>query len=89
MQKIVINRCFGGFGLTDLVLNAYRLKTGKEWDGDRTDPELIKIIEQFGSASSSDEYAEIKIVEIPDGVKWRIEEYDGCESIHEVHRVWE
>lgn len=33
-------------------------------------------------------YAELKVVEIPDDVKWTIEEYDGWEHVAEKHRVW-
>ena len=33
-------------------------------------------------------YAELKIVEVPDDVVWEIDEYDGLESISEVHRRW-
>ena len=32
--------------------------------------------------------AELKVVEIPDGIDWTIEEYDGVEWIAEVHRTW-
>ena len=32
--------------------------------------------------------AEIGIVEIPDGVKWHIHEYDGIEHVAEDHRTW-
>jgi hypothetical protein len=32
--------------------------------------------------------ADLKIVEIPDGVDWEIEEYDGNEWVAEVHRTW-
>ena len=34
------------------------------------------------------DYAQLKIVEIPDDVKWIVEEYDGIELIAEVHRTW-
>ena len=30
----------------------------------------------------------LKVVEIPDGVDWEIEEYDGEEWVSEKHRVW-
>jgi len=30
----------------------------------------------------------LRIIEIPDGVEWQIEEYDGDEWIAEKHRTW-
>jgi len=30
----------------------------------------------------------LKIVDIPDGVEWEIEEYDGMEWVAEKHRTW-
>ena len=63
---------------------------GSYWsDGniDRNDPILIKVIEEMGSAAS-DKYAAIEIVEIPDDVDWQIDDYDGQETVHEVHRSW-
>lgn len=55
----------------------------------RTDPDLISTIEETNSQYGMD-LPTIKIIEIPDDVKWEINtsEY-GRESIHEVHRVWE
>ncbi len=55
---------------------------------DRTDENLIKAIETIGEKESSGRFAELKIVEIPDGIEWEIDEYDGIESIHESHRSW-
>jgi hypothetical protein len=34
------------------------------------------------------DFAELKVVEIPDDVQWQIEEYDGKEWIAEKHRTW-
>jgi len=34
-------------------------------------------------------YSKLKIVEIPDDVKWHIGEYDGIEWVAENHRTWE
>jgi len=53
----------------------------------RTDPDLIKIIEDLGEASWG-RYSEIVILEIPDDIEWYIEEYDGLEHVAEVHRTW-
>lgn len=52
---------------------------------DRTDKDLIAVVEKLGDKASGS-CAELKIVEIPDGVDWEIDEYDGIESIHEKHR---
>lgn len=53
----------------------------------RNDPDLIAVIEEFGS--KADGWAAVlKIVEIPDDVEWQIEEYGGREHIAEKHRTW-
>ncbi len=53
----------------------------------RTDPLLIQVIEELGEDASGS-CAELEVIEIPDGVQYEIEEYDGMESIHETHRSW-
>ena len=55
----------------------------------RTDERLIKAIEKVGLKKASGSFAELKIVEIPDDVEYYIDDYDGIESIHEVHRIWQ
>lgn len=55
---------------------------------DRTDPILVEVIEELG-VKANGAFAKLKIIEIPHDVKWHIEEYDGWETIHEDHRVWE
>ena len=91
-MKIVINTCYGGFSLSK---EAYKF-LGLEWDGYgykysnddlRTDPKLIECIETLGYQASG-RFADLKVVEIPDDVEWEIDNYDGIETIHEVHRVW-
>ncbi len=54
---------------------------------DRTDPLLIQVVEELGKEANGG-CAELEIVEIPDGVDYEIEDYDGIESIHERHRSW-
>lgn len=54
----------------------------------RTDPDLIAVVESLGNAASAS-LAELKIVEIPDGIEWEIDEYDGRERVEESHRSWE
>lgn len=53
----------------------------------RNDPDLIAIVEEMGEAANGD-YAELRIIEIPDDVKWQIDEYDGLEWVSEQHRTW-
>lgn len=92
MQKIVINRCFGGFGLSK---EAYRF-LGLEWDGygfkyssdiERVDPKLVECVEILGPLANG-RCSELKVVEIPDDVIWEISDYDGLETVEEVHRSW-
>jgi hypothetical protein len=44
-------------------------------------------VEQLGEAANG-EFAELKVVEIPDDAEWTIQEYDGDEWIAEKHRTW-
>lgn len=54
---------------------------------DRSDPDLIAVVEQMGSAVNKS-YSNIVIVDIPDGISWHIGEYDGWEHVAESHRTW-
>lgn len=142
-MKIVINKCYGGFGLSPEAIYMYaslkkvsvfpytednsdtRLPYGdrnlKRWTEDSTrstiywltedigdkptleqlnkaswmhdmdierhDPLLVKVVEKLGEKANS-RFSELKIVEVPDGVDYEIEEYDGMEWIAEAHRTW-
>lgn len=147
---VVINDCFGGFGLSPLAVKRFAELNGKEcyfftsdfkserykkvtieeasktmfWSaysvsnpeeyklderdeggtyktanknskkislyyGDikRDDENLIKVVKELGEKANG-KCAELRIVEIPDGIEYVIDEYDGSESIHETHRTW-
>lgn len=56
-----------------------------DWDIERNDPCLVEVIEELGVNGC---YGNLKIVEIPDDVKWYISEDHGIEEIHEQHRKW-
>jgi hypothetical protein len=136
-MKVVINNCFGGFGLSPEALmwleekgcnaegfkcevtkyygkssNADKdLKSWKEYlkgghrsiflrvfskcekyvlsdyEVSRDDPLLIQCVEELGEKANG-QCASLEIREIPDGVNWQIEEYDGNEHIAETHRTW-
>ena len=134
MTKLVINVCFGGFGISDLAVERYaeikgikiykssekvvygysyylcpeeeylqiqeeedknyagsysrtNALTFSSYELERTDPILIQVVEELGEASFGP-YSELKIVEIPNGVSYSIEEYDGNEHVAEAHRTW-
>ena len=85
-MKVVINRCYGGFGLSEKAMEF--LGVGSEWpDIARNDPKLVECVEKLGEEANGT-YAELKVVEIPDDVNWEIGEYDGLEWVEEVHRRW-
>lgn len=96
MRKIVINKCFGGFGLSREAVARFK-ELGRDIDVhgyvdereqiERDDPILVKVVEEMGDAASGGP-AKLKVVEIPNSVEWQIEEYDGQEHVAEVHRTW-
>lgn len=94
MTKIVINTCYGGFGLSKEAEELYcayaNLPPEKfaDYEMDRNCPILLQVIEQLGVEECRGKYASLKVVEIPDDVDWDIEEYDGREHVAEVHRTW-
>jgi hypothetical protein len=49
-------------------------------DVDRADPILAQVVEELGKKANGD-YAELYIAEVPAGTKYRIDEYDGLESV--------
>ena len=53
----------------------------------RDDPMLVEVVEKLGRAANGT-LSSLKVVEIPDGVEWQIEGYDGSEWIAEKHRRW-
>lgn len=129
-MKIVINRCYGGFGLSKDAMMRYAELKGmtlyherefqcdhyykipvdeykrlyeeaqktrsygeinglyfSDRDIERNDPLLVQVVEELGHLAWGD-HAELKVVEIPDSVRWEINEYDGMERVEEIHRSW-
>jgi hypothetical protein len=56
-------------------------------DVERNDPVLVQIVEELGEKADG-RFASLSVVDIPDDVQWRIEEYDGSEWVAEDHRTW-
>ena len=90
-MKIVINKCYGGFGLSkeaeELYVQKKNISGSLRGDILRNDSVLVEVVETLGDKASGI-YSKLKVVEIPDDVTdWRIEEYDGWEHIAE-GRKW-
>lgn len=140
-MKLVINKCFGGYGLSDPAIKLYAKLKGitlfpeqnkfskligptywivsedkrpksieKDWMNhsveeriaynkalaeltltaskiERNDKFLVQVVEKLGNKANG-YFAELKVIEIPDGIEYEIKEYDGMESVHELHRSW-
>jgi hypothetical protein len=115
-MKIVINKHYGSFSLSEEAvllygdkkglniiairdevikdINHYYLNEEKEensfceWDIERNDPVLVEVVEQLGDLANT-RHTRLKVVEVPDDVKWYIHDYDGIESVYEKHRIWD
>jgi len=91
MAKVVINKCYGGFGLSKIALERYNELAGTSHtygrDIGRTDANLIQIVEELG-VEVNDSNSKLKIVEVPDDVDWELKQNDGMEWIAETHETW-
>lgn len=142
-MKVVVNKCYGGFGLSPKAIKQYLERKGKEcyfyiqteygfhigqedeykridnpeeeqfsilytftedlgetvndindrdsWfyarEVDRDDEELVGVVEELGEEANGP-HANLQVKDIPDGINYVIDEYDGIETIREEHRSW-
>lgn len=139
-MKVILNKCYGGFGISLEGYKLYAKKLGRDlfvyrnnylnhtyvkvdedyadfgldfftidlgetigrfdippevWKNDylylneehRTDSVLVEVVEELGEKANGYR-AQLKVVEIPDDMKYEITDYDGIETLHELHRVW-
>jgi hypothetical protein len=84
MTKIVYNACYGGYGLSEAAILRYAEITGAKgfsaYGIERTDPALVQVVEELGEAANGD-FAALRIAELPAGTLYRIDEYDGSETV--------
>lgn len=79
-MKIVVNNCWGGFGISDFAMEKLGIESRSKVK--RTDERLISLIEEFGSEKISADFSDLQIEEIPDdATDWWIDEYDGDETL--------
>jgi hypothetical protein len=76
-MKIVVNSCWGGFGLSDEAIRSY----GEKYPENRNDPKLISVVEKLGE-KVNDAFAALRIVEIPNKAHYIINDYDGMETVY-------
>lgn len=83
-MKVVINGCYGGFGLSEEALKLYRERSGNvdidSFDIEygvayRNDPILVAIVEELGECANG-MFASLEIEEIDDRYDYWIEDYD-------------
>ena len=78
-MKLVINKCYGGFGLSDWAME--QLGINVYYDIDRTDSRLVELVENFPKKVDNF-YSNLIVVSIPDtSTDWEIDEYDGLETV--------
>ena len=93
-KKVVVNHSFGVFNLSDEAWIAYAKEKPSDLNSIsfRTDLDLVRIVEQLGERANGQTAFglknDLKIIEIPEGIKVKIESYDGNEWVAEEHRVW-
>jgi hypothetical protein len=93
IQRIVINTCYGGFGLSEVAEQRYKELAGitnSDWsyyDVARNDAYLVQVVRELGSRANG-RHSNLKIVEVPADVDWHITDYDGNEWVAEDHRTW-
>ena len=91
-MKVIINSRYGGFGLSELAKKELCRRKGVEkiqmYEILRNDSDLVNVVEIMGNAANGP-YSNLKVVEIPDGIEWIIQEDKGEEWIAEKHRTWD
>ena len=99
LTKVVINTCYGGFGLSDEVHRLLGSIYDDYWDTSPWDeghhidslafrmlPDLVAAVELLGEAANGD-CAELEVVSVPSDADIYITDYDGVETLRE-GRVW-
>lgn len=56
-------------------------------DDYRDDLVLVEVVEELGDKASS-KVSHLVVVEIPDGMEYVIDDYDGVETLHQKVREW-
>ncbi len=83
MKQIVLNGCYGCFGLSECAIELYRELGGNKitrYGFDRCDPILIEVIKRLGEEADGD-YAALYVEELDERYDYHITDYDGYERL--------
>ena len=93
-MKVVINNWYGRFSLSDEGVRLYEIYSGTTGTDRyschptfRSDPHLVRVVEDLDDLAFG-RHASLEVIEIPEGVDWLIENYEGREWVAERHRRW-
>lgn len=76
---------FNDLHVSSVSVGSYIEKYFSFYKIDRTDPALIQVVNELKDS----EHLDLKIVEVPDDVQWKIEEDEmGPECVREISRCW-
>lgn len=83
--QVVVNTCYGGFSLNvfgEDILQASGFNLRYVGDIPRNHPVLTSMVERFGQDVAGEcSTLSVKTVDVPLGYTWRINEYDGKETV--------
>lgn len=93
INKVVINKKYGGFVLSDKAIEMLAERKGMtfsevedllypgEHSIERHDPDLVAVVETLGNEANHEIFSDLEVVSIF-GQQYLINEYDGRESIN-------
>jgi len=67
-------------GMTEIDNEFYEKYSLCKYDLERTDPVLVEVVEELGDKANGS-CAKLRMIALPAGTKYRIEEYDGFETV--------
>lgn len=84
-MKVLYNGKYGGFSFSDAFVEEFNKRHPEKkidrYSNERTDPDVVALVEELGQEKSSGYSAMIYVEEIPDDVEYEIHEYDGLEDV--------
>jgi hypothetical protein len=90
-MMVVVNKCYGGFSLSEKALEKLRRVTQIKpvttsnlqfyYYFNRHDENLVSLLKEDGTDEVSGESARLFLEEWPDGIPYKVHEYDGQESL--------